>query len=36
LRSSLPGRMATSPHRDHARFARDFTEAMTAIVNARL
>lgn len=36
LRSGLPDRVAASPHRDHARFAMDFTEAMKAMVNARL
>ena len=36
LRSSLPDRVAASPHRDHACFARDLTRALTAVVNARV
>ena len=36
LRASLPDRVARSPHRDHGRFAKDLTRALTAIVNARL
>ena len=36
LRASLPDRVASSPHRDHGRFAEDLTRALTAIVNARL